>query len=196
MDASGVSGSSYKGSVKTITASNGTVVKVPEGYQSLPAAEAALSDVAGLPTGFVRVRDVDGNVVFAGPNGAIYNDVAVAQKAAATPVPKPLSFADEDKLNVHFEKHKAEFAVDSPSEYLQIGRDIQRYGEKVEYLYKGELREGYVQFMGNTSKGKAKFGFVGTNANGDITTIHVESGNSFWKMLNGNPMDKTIRPKQ
>ncbi|WP_245512283.1 hemagglutinin repeat-containing protein, partial [Rhizobium leguminosarum] len=194
VDAAGVSGSSYKGSIDTITASNGTVVKVPEGYQSLTAAEGVLSDVAGLPTGFVRVRDVDGNVVFAGPNGAMYNDVAAAQKAAATPVPKPLSFADEAKLDVHFEKHRAEFGVNSSSEYLQVGRDIQRYGEKVEYLYKGELREGYVQFMGNTSKGKAKFGFVGTNANGDITTIHVESGNSFWKMLNGDPMDKTIRP--
>ncbi|MCJ9696942.1 hemagglutinin repeat-containing protein, partial [Rhizobium sp. PRIMUS64] len=194
VDAAGVPGSSYKGSVKTITASNGTVVKVPEGYQSLSASEAAFTDVVGLPTGFVRVRDVDGNVVFAGPNGAIYNDVAAAQKAAATPVPKPLSFANEAKLDVHFEKHGAEFGVNSSSEYLQVGRDIQRYGEKVEYLYKGELREGYVQFMGNTSKGKAKFGFVGTNANGDITTIHVESGNSFWKMLNGDPMDKTIRP--
>jgi len=52
--------------------------------------------------------------------------------------------------------------------------------------------------MGNKvdspKQGIAKFGFVGTNADGAITTIHVESGNSFWKMLNGSPADKVIRP--
>lgn len=47
-------------------------------------------------------------------------------------------------------------------------------------------------FMGNTSKGNAKFGFVGINEEGKITTIHVESGNSFWKMLNGI-LEKNIR---
>lgn len=67
-------------------------------------------------------------------------------------------------------------------------------GDKVQYLYKGEMRTGYVQFMGNSSRGDAKYGFVGTNPDGAITTIHVESGKSFWKMLNGNPKDKTIRP--
>ncbi len=36
-------------------------------------------------------------------------------------------------------------------------------GYKVEYSYKGETRVGYVQFMGNNSKGNAKFAFVGTN---------------------------------
>ena len=69
-------------------------------------------------------------------------------------------------------------------------------GQKVEYLYKeGEIRTGYVQFMENSSKnGTAKFGFVGTNADGAITTIHVESGNSFWKMLNNGNLDKVIKP--
>jgi filamentous hemagglutinin len=45
--------------------------------------------------------------------------------------------------------------------------------------------------MGNSSFGSAKFGFVGTNSKGYITTIHIESGNSFWKKLNGN-LNKTI----
>ncbi|WP_231674568.1 hypothetical protein, partial [Ralstonia pseudosolanacearum] len=31
---------------------------------------------------------------------------------------------------------------------------------------------------------------VGTNADGAITTIHTESGNSFWKMLNNGNIDK------
>jgi len=58
-------------------------------------------------------------------------------------------------------------------------------GTKVQYNYKGEVRNGYVKFMGNNSKGQAKFEFVGTNASGEITTYHVESGKTFWKMLNG-----------
>jgi filamentous hemagglutinin len=104
------------------------------------------------------------------------------------------NFASDAKLASHFEKHGAEFGARSADEYLQVGRDIMQGGQKVEYLYKGETRTGYVQFMGNTSRGDAKFGFVGTNAEGAITTIHTQSGNSFWKLLNGNPADKTIRP--
>ncbi|OBW59802.1 hypothetical protein A9986_01120 [Solibacillus silvestris] len=34
----------------------------------------------------------------------------------------------------------------------------------------------YVKFMGNNKNGKAKFEFVGTNNNGDITTYHTQSG--------------------
>jgi hypothetical protein len=88
----------------------------------------------------------------------------------------------------------AKFGAKNASDYLQVGRDIMQNGSKVEYLYKGEARNGYVQFMGNTSKGNAKFGFVGTNADGALTTIHIESGNSFWKMLNGDSSIRTITP--
>jgi hypothetical protein len=66
-------------------------------------------------------------------------------------------------------------------------------GTKVAYEYKGEVRTGYVRLMGNDSKGAAKFEFVGTNSTGEITTYHVESGNSFWKMLNGEVV-KVINP--
>ncbi|WP_190303245.1 RHS repeat-associated core domain-containing protein [Methylomonas rhizoryzae] len=104
------------------------------------------------------------------------------------------SFASDAKLLSHFEKHGAEFGARSADDYLQVGRDIMQSGQKIEYLYKGETRTGYVQFMGNTSRGDAKFGFVGTSADGAITTIHTQSSNSFWKLLNGNPADKTIRP--
>jgi filamentous hemagglutinin len=67
-------------------------------------------------------------------------------------------------------------------------------GQKVEYLYMGETRTGYTQFMGNTSRSDATFGFVGTHADGAITTIRTQSGNSFWKLLNGPSADKIIRP--
>lgn len=80
-------------------------------------------------------------------------------------------------------------------EYLQVGRDIMQYGYKVECLYKVETRTGFLQFMGNKANGQAKFGFVGTNADDVITTIHTESGSGFWKMLNGNSFDKIIYPK-
>jgi filamentous hemagglutinin len=64
---------------RTIIASDGTSVVVPAGYRPVT---AAANDVGGLPTGYVRVIDDAGDVVIAGPNGAIYNDVAAAQKAA------------------------------------------------------------------------------------------------------------------
>ena len=43
----------------------------------------------------------------------------------------------------------------------------------------------YVKFMGNNKNGKAKFEFVGTNNNGDITTYHTQSGKKIWKTING-----------
>lgn len=49
---------------------------------------------------------------------------------------------------------------------------------------KDETRTGYVKYMENTKAGVAKFEFVGTNNQGYITTYHVESGKTFWKMIN------------
>ncbi len=106
------------------------------------------------------------------------------------------TFASEDKLVSHFEKHGDEFKgiFNSSDEYLQGARDVMNNGYKVEYSYKGDIRTGYVQFMGNNSKGKAKFAFVGTNNNGYITTFHTESGKTFWKLLNGENIP-VINPK-
>ena len=97
------------------------------------------------------------------------------------------TFASEEKLLSHFEKHGGEFKgiFNSAEEYLRGAQDVMQNGYKVEYAYKGETRTGYVQFMGNNSKGNAKFAFVGTNNEGYITTFHTESGKTFWKMLNG-----------
>ncbi len=103
------------------------------------------------------------------------------------------NFANEASLLGHFEKHGKEFDVTNSNDYLQTGREIIQNGQKIVYNYKGEVRTGYVKFMGNTSNGNAKFGFVGTNSDGAITTIHTQSGNSFWKLLNGNSNDKVIR---
>jgi filamentous hemagglutinin len=47
--------------------------------------------------------------------------------------------------------------------------------------------------MDNSSSGAAKFEFVGTNSAGEIITYHVESGNSFWRMLNSEVV-KVINP--
>ena len=106
------------------------------------------------------------------------------------------TFASEEKLLSHFDKHGGEFKgiFNSADEYLQGAQDVMQNGYKVEYAYKGEIRTGYVQFMGNNSKGNAKFAFVGTNNEGYITTFHTESGKSFWKMLNGENIP-VINPK-
>ena len=106
-----------------------------------------------------------------------------------------VGFSSIQKLESHFVKHGGEFkgAYSTAEEYLQGARDVMRNGAKVTYEYKGEVRTGYVRFMGNDSRGMAKFEFVGTNKAGAITTYHVESGNSFWRMLNGEVV-KVINP--
>lgn len=108
-----------------------------------------------------------------------------------------IEFASERALLSHLADHGGrEFGVKTAEEYLQVGRDIMRCGERVRYYYKpaGEMRTGFIQFMENGSRGGAKFGFVGTNSRGFITTIHTQSGNTLWKMLNG-VLDKTIYPQ-
>jgi hypothetical protein len=118
---------------------------------------------------------------------------AIPGKVADNVIPK--SFADKDKLKAHFDKHGYEFNVETETEYLNIARDIVDNGYKVEYPYKGEERTGFVQLMGTNRRGEAKFGFVGTNNNSDITTLHTKSGKDFWKTLNSNAQDKIIRIK-
>ncbi len=103
-------------------------------------------------------------------------------------------FANTGKLTGHFQKHGAEFGAKSADEYLSVAQDVMKKGTKVQYNYKGESRTGFVQLMGNNKKGQSKFAFVGTNNQGNITTLHTKSGKDFWKTLNGNAADKTIRP--
>ena len=120
----------------------------------------------------------------------------VADKVSESGSKANPTFATEDKLISHFEKHGGEFKgmFNTTDEYLQGAQDVMKNGYKVEYIYKGETRIGYVQFMGNNSKGNAKVAFVGTNNDGCITTFHTESGKTFWKMLNGENIP-IINPK-
>ena len=81
------------------------------------------------------------------------------------------------------------------SEYLSGAHEVIKYGTKVAYEYNNETRIGYIKFMGNAKRsGFAKFEFVGTNNEGNITTYHIESGKDFWKMLNGESRLKNITP--
>lgn len=82
----------------------------------------------------------------------------------------------------------------SKEEYLLIARDVVNHGTRVEYVYKGEIRAGYLQLIGNNRKGEAKFAFVGTNDKQEITTLHTKSGKEFWKTINGDARDKVVRP--
>ncbi|MGY0691930.1 ribonuclease YeeF family protein [Virgibacillus sp. FSP13] len=99
----------------------------------------------------------------------------------------PSDFADRAKLEGHFDKHGKEFGglYKNADEYLKGAKKVINNGIKVKYEYKGEIRTGYVKFMGNNKNGKAKFEFVGTNNNGDITTYHTQSGKKIWKTING-----------
>ena len=99
-----------------------------------------------------------------------------------------LNFTNNNLLKEHFNKHGGEFqkyGVKSAQDYLSFGRSIINEGTKVNYSYKGEIRTGYVQFMGNNSRGDAKFVIVGTNNQGNITTIHTQIGKDFWRTING-----------
>ncbi|UWI59859.1 RHS repeat protein [Pseudomonas sp. BW7P1] len=121
---------------------------------------------------------------------------AVDEGELPTPKPKsrPENFGSDEKLAGHFEKHGAEFKAMNKVEYLLIARDVVNQGTRVEYLYKGEVRAGYLQLMGTNRKGEAKFAFVGTNTNDEITTLHTKSGKEFWRTINGNTQDKAVRP--
>ncbi|KXY09041.1 T7SS effector LXG polymorphic toxin [Bacillus wiedmannii] len=121
-----------------------------------------------------------------------------------------LNFGSTEKLNGHFGKHGGEFggAYSNMNEYLAGANDVIKNGTKVQYNYKLkdgtiELRTGYVKFMKNSSltnpkgvpiKSYAKFEFVGTNNLGEITTYHVESGKTFWKMMNNGNNIPVINP--
>ncbi|MCU1747977.1 RHS repeat domain-containing protein, partial [Pseudomonas sp. 6D_7.1_Bac1] len=112
------------------------------------------------------------------------------------PKPKgePQNFGSEEKLHGHYKKHGAEFGALSKEEYLLMARDVVSKGTRVEYKYQGEIRAGYLQFMGNNRRGDAKFAFVGTNNNKEITTLHTKSGKDFWRSINGDAHDKVVRP--
>lgn len=175
----------------------GQAVDLPK-FQMSNAAQEGGDTIATVVTSVTGIAAVakGGVKVFVKSAGKAENFAArsLPGNGAVVSAKRTSNFADREKLVRHFETHGAEFGSKNPDEYLQVGREIMGQGDKVEYVYKGEVRNGYVSFMGNTSRGDAKFGFVGTNPEGFITTIHTQSGNNFWKMLNGSPVVKNIAP--
>ena len=152
----------------------------------------AFSKFYGLKTETITVKSSGkANKVESKPDGTSEPQNNVPSVEAETPKVDggsgKANFATDELLKAHYEKHGSEFkgAYNSPEEYLQGAQDVMKNGYRVKYNYKGEQRYGYVEFLGNNSKGQAKFAFVGTNNDGFITTFHTESGKSFWKMLNG-----------
>ncbi|NVZ70922.1 RHS repeat-associated core domain-containing protein, partial [Pseudomonas costantinii] len=107
---------------------------------------------------------------------------------------RPSDFGSEEKLITHYEKHGAEFRSKSSHEYLLTARQVVNEGIPVQYSYRGTPRTGYVLLLGSNRTGQAKFAFAGTNQNDQITTLHTKSGKDFWRTINGDVTDKTIRP--
>ncbi|WP_143498534.1 RHS repeat-associated core domain-containing protein, partial [Pseudomonas sp. Irchel s3b5] len=153
------------------------------------------------PTGWVDPLGLSGNCPGASKPGCSVPDelggAKVDEGGGAQPKPKarPQDFGSEEKLIGHYKKHGAEFSAMSKEEYLLIARDVVNQGARVEYQYKGEVRFGYLQLMGNNRRGESKFAFVGTNSTQEITTLHTKSGKETWRTLNGDVRDKVVRPK-
>ena len=128
------------------------------------------------------------------PDGGFGVKVDEGGPSVPRPTSLPQDFGSEEKLTSHYEKHGAEFAAMSKEEYLLIARDVVNQDTRVNYQYKGEIRGGYLQLLGNNRRSEAKFAFVGTNANQEITTLHTKSGKDFWRAIYGDGKDKVVRP--
>jgi len=50
--------------------------------------------------------------------------------------------------------------------------------------------------IGTNWKDEAKFAFVDTNTNDEITILHTKSRKEFLRTINGNAQDKTVRPSR
>ncbi|HJR32509.1 MAG TPA: RHS repeat-associated core domain-containing protein, partial [Pseudomonas sp.] len=152
------------------------------------------------PTGWVDPLGLSGNCPPPNKPGCKAPDdttgamVDEGEPKAPKPKSRPQNFGSEEKLIGHYEKHGVEFGAMSKEEYLQVAQDVVNQGARVEYEYKGEVRAGYLQLMGNNRRGDAKFAFVGTNNSQEITTLHTKSGKDFWRAINGDARDKTVRP--
>ncbi|WP_416807223.1 T7SS effector LXG polymorphic toxin [Bacillus safensis] len=165
--------------------------KDPETSQNISSTDQALSAASIIPiTKIVKV----GKYVFRLDQG---KNVKRVEKTAKDIKKLPSAFADRAKLEGHFDKHGKEFSglYKNANEYLEGAKTVINSGIKVKYQYKGEIRTGYVKFMGNNKHGRAKFEFVGTNNKNEITTYHTQSGKKIWKTINGenipviNPSD-------
>ncbi|MEW6978896.1 T7SS effector LXG polymorphic toxin [Bacillus pumilus] len=166
--------------------------KDPETSKNISSTDQALSAASIIP--FMKIIK-GGKYVFKIDQGK--NVVKRVEKTAKDIKKLPSAFADRAKLEGHFDKHGKEFSglYKNANEYLEGAKVVINSGIKVKYQYKGEIRTGYVKFMGNNKHGRAKFEFVGTNNKNEITTYHTQSGKKIWKTINGenipviNPSD-------
>lgn len=117
----------------------------------------------------------------------VVHDISKAKDVGKGVSKVPSDFADRAKLEGYFDKRGNEFSgiYKNADEYLKGAKSVIKNGIEVQYENKGELRTGYVKYMGNNKNGKAKFEFVGTNKNDEITTYRTQSGKKFWKTING-----------
>ena len=166
--------------------------KDPETSKNISSTDQALSAASIIP--FMKIIK-GGKYVFKIDQGK--NVVKRVEKPVKDIKKPPSAFADRAKLEGHFDKHGKEFSglYKNANEYLEGAKEVINSGIKVKYQYKGEIRTGYVKFMGNNKHGRAKFEFVGTNNKNEITTYHTQSGKKIWKTINGenipviNPSD-------
>ncbi len=107
-----------------------------------------------------------------------------------------IGFSSSKKQDIHYQKHGSEFKSKNSKEYLATAHSVMKNGIKVDYSYKGQTQTGFVQFMGTNKKGLSKFAFVGTNKQGNITTLHTKSGKDVWRTINGNAKEKVIKPSK
>ena len=84
------------------------------------------------------------------------------------------SFASQAKLDAHFVKHGSEFGrmYSTSAEYAKGAKYVIRYGQKVQYIYKGKKTVAYIRFFGNA--GKANYAFVGLNGT-KVATYGIRS---------------------
>jgi hypothetical protein len=138
-----------------------------------------------------RVGNID--VIRAQSNQSTFVELPVTMAPGRNSNSAGANFVNETKLVDHFEKHGSEFRAKSAEDYLQIGQDIINNGHEVKYFYEpvGETRTGYVSFMRNSKKtGESLFGFVGTDSNGFITTIHTKPRTELFDLLGDSAQSK------
>lgn len=111
------------------------------------------------------------------------------------------NFPSPRKLEGHFKSHVngKYLKFSNPNEYLADAQRIIRDGFQVQYRYKNpkngmyEMRRGYIQFIGLSSKNQSpRFAFVGLNNNGEITTYHIRKHGSILKYFDFETIERLV----
>ena len=146
------------------------VLRVGDSQRSVSLSDADFSTVARCPVGGVLKIESKFESLYDVPIGDIPVEV--------------IGLDDGSSTLVMLDEHG----------YLLTASHVVNEGIPINYLYKSKSTTGYALLMGTNRTGQAKFAFAGTNTDGNITTLHTKSGKDFWRMINGDATDKTIRP--